>query len=118
MKKKVYILEDDPDLRDILAHVLGKEYEIGASEQLDVSDIAVFRPDLILMDHGVGNSTSEQNIRLLKQNIPGFETPIILFSGHPDITRLAIDPLVAGVIRKPAGIGEVRTYLVDFFSKS
>ncbi|RYY57811.1 MAG: response regulator [Chitinophagaceae bacterium] len=116
MKKKVYILEDDPDLRDILAHVLGKEYEIGMSEELDVSDVVVFQPDLILMDHGIGNSTSEQNIRSLKNNIPGFGIPIILFSGHPDISRLAIDPLVAGIIRKPAGISEVRAHLESFFS--
>jgi len=117
MKKKVYILEDDQDLRDILAYVLGKEYEIGLSEALDVSAIAAFTPDLILMDHGVGNSTSDQNIRSLRQNIQGFRVPIVLFSGHPDINRLAIDPLVAGVIQKPAGITEVRDYIQAFFNK-
>ncbi|RYY61529.1 MAG: response regulator [Chitinophagaceae bacterium] len=118
MKKKVYILEDDPDLREILVYVLGKEYEIEKAEALDVSEIAAFGPDLILMDHGLGNSTSDQNIKSLKNTIPGFATPVILLSGHPDPGRIALDPLVAGYIQKPASIGDVREYLHDFFSRS
>ena len=115
MKKKVYILEDDLDLRQILAHVLAKEYEVLEAESLDVSQVAVFQPDIILMDHGLGTSTSDQNLRELKSYIPGFSIPVVLLSGHPDLGRVALDNAVAGFIKKPAGIGEVRAYLHDFF---
>jgi len=115
MMKKVYILDDDLDFLEMISYVLSKNYTVSQSTELDIPGICSFNPDLILMDHGIGLKSSNEIQKKLKEAIPGFDIPIILFSGHHNLPQVARRPGIAGFIQKPAGINEVREHLRKFF---
>jgi response regulator RpfG family c-di-GMP phosphodiesterase len=118
MTKKVYIVDDDIDFLEILTYILKKNYRILTASALKTEDVALFQPDLILMDNAVGSEISEKMIRRLNTEIPSFATPVILVSAHHDISKLAAIKGVNGFIRKPSSIGYIRSYIDNFFNNN
>lgn len=107
-RKKLLILDDDPEILELLEHILGNKYLLltKANTEDFEKDLAEFRPDAILVDHFIGDKTSNEVITAaLKTNT---YIPVILHSAHEEIEKLSIDAKVTGFIRKPSSIAEIR----------
>ncbi|MFT3933982.1 MAG: response regulator [Chitinophagaceae bacterium] len=117
--RRLFIIDDNEELVDILKHLLAKEYII--KTRLDtmniIADIMDFKPDLLIIDHSVGDVSSADIIRELKASIPGFNVPVILFSAHGSLKEIALATGAAGYIEKPSDINYIRSYIRNIAEK-
>ena len=117
--KKIYLLDDNAELVEITEMLLGKEYLIRSKMDTDnlTEELRDFKPDLLLIDHFIGDVNSEQVLMQLKTAIPNFEVPFILFSASHDISERAHRLGAAGYIEKPSSITYIKSYIKEFFEK-
>ncbi|RYD78674.1 MAG: response regulator [Sphingobacteriales bacterium] len=81
MKRSVLIVEDDQELRSMLAHFLTmNDFEIIENDDLHGYDLSLL-PDLILMDNKLTASTGSINCEVLKNNKYTNHIPVIIISG-------------------------------------
>lgn len=87
--KKIYLVEDDYNLRELIAYLLtAKNYEVEAfpnatsfKEKITGLDI---HPDLILMDIMLPDGSGVELCRDIKDNEKTNSIPVILMSAHAD----------------------------------
>lgn len=115
--KKIFLLDDNVELIEITEMVLGKEYIVQSSTTADniADELRMFNPDLIMIDHFIGDSNSEAIVSSIKTAIPGFSIPFILFSASYDIETKAENLGAVGFIEKPASINYIKEYIGKFF---
>lgn len=90
MKKKILILDDDPDILDILSFLLTEVgYEVQALSCGDMifDDIKAFKPDLILMDVMLAGLDGRTICKSIKDNQLTQFLPVILISGTHDLAE-------------------------------
>lgn len=111
--KKIFILDDEEEILELLERILGNQYIVftkSNAESLE-EDLLKFRPDVIMIDHFMGETTSKD---VLTKALDLMEdVPVILHSAHEDIEKLCTETNVAGFIRKPSGIKEIREKVAD-----
>ena len=102
---------------ELLERILGNQYIVltrSDTEGLE-QDLIRFKPDVIMIDHFMGDITSKEilvrALNLLKN------VPVILHSAHEDIEKLSAETKVAGFIRKPSGIKEIRDKVADVLNR-
>lgn len=119
MKKKVFILDDNEELLEIMQHLLGREYIVHCSAETDniVEEIANFNPDLLLLDHTVGHMNSADIMAKLKSG-KTFTAPVVLFSAHPMLSDMATLVGADGYIDKPSDIAHIRKYISSVINKN
>src|ERR1700744_124992 len=115
--KKVLIIEDDGDTVDMLS-VITKQanFEVVLrSDVLPLSEIEQIDPDLILLDHWIGNHSGGGRCLEIKNNTPTAAIIVIMLSALPDIGQIAIENCADGSLSKPFDVEEVvdvmRSYL-------
>ncbi len=116
--KKILALDDNEDMLEMLQLILGKKYEVHclmAPEQFD-EQVHSFQPDLIIIDHFIGQYTSGTLMEDIGKNNFRQSFPFILFSGSHDVEARANELGAAGFIMKPSSINYIRNYVDDFFS--
>jgi CheY-like chemotaxis protein len=122
-KKRILVVEDNPDSRSLLALVLGRSgYDIAeAATGLDAIDQAhATRPDLIIMDLGLPGMTGDEATARLKADETTRHIPVIVNTafhrGSIQVER-ALAAGAAQVLHKPTPLKvfeEVaRRYLSD-----
>lgn len=107
-QKRLLILDDDEEILDLMSRILGKKYKLLTMTNTDnlENQLQEFRPDAILIDHFIGDHTSSE---IISESLRSMKhIPIILHSAHEEIERLYLDTKVAGYIRKPSSINEIR----------
>ena len=111
--KKIFLLDDNVELIELTEMVLGKEYIIKSVSTVDnlKEEISSFAPDLILIDHFIGDSNSENIMKDIHLSNPDFNTPLVLFSASHDIEAKAERLGAAGFIEKPSSIGYIKSYI-------
>jgi DNA-binding response OmpR family regulator len=90
MSKKILIIDDDPDILDILSLMLAEEsYEVRTLSCGDTvfDDIKDFQPDLILMDVMLAGMDGRAICRSIKENHLTSFLPVILLSGTHDLDK-------------------------------
>jgi len=90
MNKKILIIDDDPDILDILSLLLaGEGYEVRALSCGDTvfDDIKDFQPDLILMDVMLAGMDGRAICKSIKENHLTSFLPVILLSGTHDLDK-------------------------------
>lgn len=88
-KTRILIVDDDPDIRDILKLTLAEEdYEIIEAENGEAALKAAQSksPDLIIMDYKMPYLDGREACRRLKKDILLRHLPIIMLTGKGDIT--------------------------------
>ncbi|HEX6194124.1 MAG TPA: response regulator [Chitinophagaceae bacterium] len=105
--KKILILDDEPEILELLDHLLGKQYIVHTKNNiLDFEkDLHEFRPNLLLIDHFLGDNTSNE---LIRESLRKLNIPFILHSAHEEIEKLYRESNAAGYIKKPSSIAEIR----------
>jgi len=90
MSKKILILDDDPDILEILSLILEESgYEVRTLSCGDTvfDDIKVFQPDLILMDVMLAGLDGRTICKNIKENHLTSLVPVILISGTHNLAK-------------------------------
>ncbi|MCG2614616.1 response regulator [Terrimonas sp. NA20] len=115
--KKIFILDDEEEILELLARILGNQYSVFTKSNTEgiEQDLMEFKPDVIMIDHFMGDTTSKE---ILTQALGSFaNVPVILHSAHEDIEKLSFETKVAGFIRKPSGIREIREKVAEILER-
>jgi len=118
--KKIFHIDDNEELVEITEMVLGKEYEIKSRSTVEgiAGELRQFNPDLILIDHFIGELNSEEILKDIHTAIPGFSIPVVLYSASYDIEEKAKRLGAVGFIEKPSSIKYIREYIHNFFQEN
>ncbi|MDF1543830.1 MAG: response regulator transcription factor [bacterium] len=109
IEKKILVVEDDPDIRELVGYNLRKEgYKVlFASSGVDGLEMAIFeRPDLILLDIMLPGMDGFQVCREIRRSDVVSKTPIIMMTAKSD-ERDMVSSLDIGAddyITKPFGV--------------
>lgn len=117
--KRIFILDDNEDFLDIMQLILKNSYIVECNKNPHNVQRALseFKPDLLIIDHFIGHVLAENVLNNLKESIPGFHIPFILFSAASDIKEKAEKIGAAGYIEKPFSIDDIRNCIADFFNE-
>lgn len=88
MKSKILVLDDDPDILDIISYILReKGYQVVTlDEGKDIfQTIQNFNPDLVLMDVMLGNMDGRLICRDIKNTAETKSLPVILVSASHNL---------------------------------
>jgi diguanylate cyclase (GGDEF)-like protein len=88
MAEKILIVDDDPDIRDILKIILSEEnYEVIETDNGEdaLRLIRTKSPDLVLLDYKIPKIDGRQVCKLVKEDILLQHLPIIMVTGKGDI---------------------------------
>jgi diguanylate cyclase (GGDEF)-like protein len=98
MGVKILIVDDDPDIRDVLKLTLSEEnYEIleAADGEEALNVIHAIQPDLILLDYKIPKIDGREVCRRIKKDLLLRHLPIIMVTGKGDISD-KVDGIDAG----------------------
>jgi len=117
--KKIFILDDNEELLEIMQRLLSQEYQVHCSMETDkiVEEIVDFSPDLLLLDHSIGEINSGDILARLKLSKAPFTAPVVLFSAHPLLSEMASLIGADGYIDKPSDISHIRNYIKGMLDK-
>ena len=117
LKKKILVIEDDADIREIIRFYLEEE-GFCVVEAADASSLVELaekeNPDLITLDIKLPGIDGIQAIRLLKENAPTSSIPVLVISviaKDPKVQRLAANGYIAKPFEKNELIGRVKGIL-------
>jgi DNA-binding response OmpR family regulator len=88
MSKKILILDDDPDILELVSYILsetGYQVETLSSGEKVFEAIRNFHPDLVLMDVMLSNMDGRTICSAIKLEPETSELPFILISGTHDL---------------------------------
>lgn len=114
--KKVLLVEDNTDLRELLTIIvkkLGHEVFVATTGEEAIERACAVRPDLIIMDINLPKLTGAEATVRIKQNPCTKNTPIVIQSALqmcPEMKR-AIDAGAVEVLQKPVSVSEFQELL-------
>lgn len=111
-KQRILILDDEEEILELMSRILGSTYTLltkTGTEDLE-NVVNEFRPGVIIIDHFIGDQTSKE---IIARSLRHLDIPVILHSGHTDIEKLSLGIKVAGYIKKPSSIGEIRQRVAE-----
>lgn len=115
LKKKVLIVENDQDIRHIVAFILEEQgFEtLSIPEPEDLAAIVPFKPDVILLDEYINSRPGHRLCRQIKQ-VPGLkQVPVIILSTANDIELIAKECEANDFIRKPFDVSDIVNKVVN-----
>ncbi len=114
--KKILIVEDNADWRDLLAVILKRlEYEVvvAATGEDGVQQALATRPDLILMDLGLPKMGGDEATARIKSNAETKDIPIVIqtaFGKGPAAAR-AMGAGAVDIMHKPINVADIQATL-------
>jgi DNA-binding response OmpR family regulator len=116
MKRKVLIIEDDKDTQEIYAYLtneLDVDFEI-RSEAIHLSEIIKINPDLILLDHWIGNVNGGDLCYQIKNNPLSQHISVILISAVSQLEKIARESCADNYLVKPFDIEEIQSMIKEY----
>jgi DNA-binding response OmpR family regulator len=113
--KKILVVDDDKDIREIIIYVLQAEgYEVVALDNGEAvkGSVDAFRPDVILLDVQLGDMDGRDICRALKQQSSTQDIPIVMISashGWPGLREKQCQ--ADNFLAKPFDISELIAYV-------
>jgi len=103
MKKTVLIIEDDETASEIMEYVVNKlKLESMTSTYcLPIRDIQFLVPDMILLDHQLGDRSGSDLCLTIKTNPHTSRIPVILVSASMDIMKISRECQADDCLEKP-----------------
>jgi two-component system cell cycle response regulator DivK len=114
--KKVLIIEDDKDTLDAF-HYIAEDLKLNvviSPSILQVDDIQAISPDLILLDHWVGNKLGGDFCLEIKANPAIKHIPVILISAHSSVEQIAVKSCADSYLAKPFDLDELMNIINHF----
>lgn len=109
-KKKVFLIEDDEAIADVMQLVLTQAGHriVAADEDRDfIPQVVQHQPDHILMDLHYRGMQMQKVIQYMQKNEKTAQIPITIVSADADIEQIAKRAQVAGYLKKPFEIDEL-----------
>ncbi|MEO6149260.1 MAG: response regulator [Mucilaginibacter sp.] len=113
MAKKVFVIEDDKDIRETITYVLQEEgYEVisSATSKL-LGSLDEHKPDIILLDNWLTDWKSDVNGQQLSRQIKSdpatSHIPVIIISAVSNIKEIAAAGMADGYLMKPFDIADL-----------
>ena len=120
MKKQVLIIEDDKEIRSILAFILENEgfatLSIPKPELID--EVSQYRPDVILIDEFIHRQPGHRLCRQLKDAPHLQHIPVIVLSTSPDIEAIVEECQANDFVRKPFDVSEMVSKVIQVIESS
>ncbi len=116
MKKKILILDDDPDILQICTIVLKKKgFEVIAINNSNhiLEQVRRHQPDVILMDNWIPGPGGIEATKMLKDDGECQNIPVIFISANSNVTQLASDARADYVLQKPFDIVELEDIVTE-----
>jgi two-component system phosphate regulon response regulator PhoB len=115
MPRKIVIIEDDPDILDIMTFILTEEgYEVVAAvDEKPLQEVHKHDPFLILMDNRLTSGLGKHFCKEFKSHPATSHYPVILVSANSGLEEMARDSGADGYLKKPFDIVE----LIDLVKK-
>lgn len=91
-RRRVLLVDDDEDVRSVFELVLGEIYEVrtAATGAETIESALAWRPDLLLLDWTLPDTTGEEVVDKLRARGSGCETlPIVIVSGDATVKEIA-----------------------------
>jgi len=109
VKKKVLFIENDHDIRHIVALILEEQGFITLSipEPSDLNEIIPFHPDVILLDEFINSRPGHRLCLKIKQIDTLKHLPVIILSTSNDIEMIAKECQANDYIRKPFDVDDM-----------
>jgi DNA-binding response OmpR family regulator len=107
MKKCVLIYDDDLEILFLCKAILAKkQYRVETLSRCEnvLNDIAVIKPDIVLMDLWIPEIGGERAVTMMKENPATQNIPVILFSANTEIKEICKKINADGYIEKPFDI--------------
>ena len=116
---KIFIIEDDEDISDILTLTLGNKYNLLIINDTNnlIARMSDFLPDLIITDNFVGQKVAVEIIKEIRDEHLFSNIPVILFSAHPDIKKLAEEIAANAYLSKPFTMEELNSCIDKVVAK-
>jgi CheY-like chemotaxis protein len=87
---KILLIDDDPDVRQLMGVMLKKEgYEVETASRREeaIELLEKEKPSLILLDVLLSGSDGRELCREIKSNESTKDIPVIMLSGHPSASQ-------------------------------
>lgn len=103
MKTKIYLVDDDPSVRDIFRIILsGAGYEVRMFESgKDLFNNADVLPDLFILDQKLPDMDGLEICRGIKGNSKTKHIPVIIISATPDLEIYVKEACADDYLKKP-----------------
>ena len=109
MKKKVLIIENDDDIRNIVDYILAEEgfSTLSIPEPQSLTEVLQFGPDVILVDEFINNQPGHRLCLRIKHDELLQHIPVIVLSTANNIELIATECKANDYIRKPFDVHEM-----------
>lgn len=110
-EKKIYLLEDDPDIKDLISYILTKDgYEVFAFEKVrDINaQIEKELPDLFIFDVSLPDGNGLDLTQKLVSR-KSYTPPVLLMSADYENQKKAIGSGASYFMRKPFDVDDLRS---------
>jgi|SRR6185312_7511569 len=116
MKKKVLIIEDDVEVSEILEFIVtGLDCEaITSTYTLPVKEIQLVSPDLILLDHRLGDELGGDLCLRLKKNASTKDIPVIIVSADLTLKKIVNEFCADDYVEKPFSIDDMEKLIKKY----
>jgi CheY-like chemotaxis protein len=119
--KKVLIVEDNPDWREVLTIVvrrLGHEVLVARTGEEALAQARRSEPDLIMMDIGLPRMSGDQATAQLKADPATKDIPVVVQTafGTGASAELALEAGAAEILHKPITITDIQKTLAKYLS--
>jgi DNA-binding response OmpR family regulator len=115
---KIYVLEDDRDIREVVEFILASEdYEVQSFDSINnfMTRNAKDRPDLFILDVRLPDGSGFDVCKQLRNDSANKLIPILMMSAHADLQQMARACNADGFIQKPFELNQflnvIRTQL-------
>lgn len=115
---KIFVIDDNKEFLEIMELLLGTRHSVKKYNGFQnlVTDVLLFDPDLIILDHFLRSHTSKDVVEKLKEGIMDFNVPVILISAMLPIEKHAKAINAAAYIAKPCNIDDIENCVEDVLS--
>ena len=114
--RKIFLVEDDPGIRDTLEILLTTEgfvvYSFGAVAEFNKRDKTIL-PDLFLFDVMLPDGSGIDLCREIKADKESLDIPVIIMSAHADLKDICYECLPNDFIPKPFDIDDLLLRISD-----
>jgi two-component system phosphate regulon response regulator PhoB len=109
VKKKVLIIENDREIRDIISFILEEEgfSTLSIAEPESLEHLLPFKPDVILIDEFINREPGHRLCRKIKQVDELKKIPVIIISTAHNIELIARECQANDYVTKPFDIHEM-----------
>lgn len=122
LKKKILIIENEPDIVDIISFILLEEgYDVAHQPSISTDILETIRsvnPDLILLDNWLDGISGSEFCKVLKTEHQDYLVPVVIISANADLPQIAAACKADGYIEKPFDVLPMLQVISEVLTKN